>query len=246
VNGPINQWIPEGRSVYEGLLVKLTKRYSRNYQITASYAYQNLNTDYNSVNLFNYMQSYGPSIPRQNLNIAVVTNLKWGFSLNMNSSIVSRNPVEVVTPGVDLSGTGVVTGGPLPGIGYNCFCSKQQVASAVAAFNSTYAGKKAPNGAVIPTFVLPPNYSFGSPTISQDFRLSKKFTYKERYTLSLFGEVFNAFNIANLKGYTFNLDTVSANPAAQTYSFGQPTQRALQTFGSGGPRAFQFGGRFSF
>ena len=49
-----------------------------------------------------------------------------------------------------------------------------------------------------------------------------------------------------LKGYSFNLDTQAAMLAAQTYAFGQPTQRALQTFGSGGPRAFQFGGRFVF
>jgi hypothetical protein len=151
-----------------------------------------------------------------------------------------------VTPGVDLSGTGVVTGTNLPGIGFSSFISKQQLATAVNQFNATYAGTKAPNGTTIARFVLPPNYSFGDPTISQDFRLTKKFTYKEHYTLSLFGEVFNAFNIANLKGYSFNLDAASANPATQTYAFGQPTQRALQTFGSGGPRAFQFGGRFVF
>jgi hypothetical protein len=246
VNGPINQWLPYGRSVYEGLLVKLTKRYSKHYQLTASYAYQNLNTDYNPVNLFNYMQSYGPSLARQNLNIAAVVGLPWGFQVTMNSSIISRSPVELVTTGVDLSGTSVVTGTNLPGIGFNCFCSKQDVSNAVNQFNTTYAGTKAPNGSTIPKYILPSDYQFGDPTYSQDFRLSKKFSYRERFSLSLFGEVFNAFNIANLKGYTFNLDTVNANPAAQTFAFGQPTQRALQTFGSGGPRAFQFGGRFSF
>jgi Carboxypeptidase regulatory-like domain len=249
VNGPINQWIPEGRSIYEGLLVKVTKRMSRNYQFIASYAYQNLNTDYNTVNLFNYVQSYGPSLARQNLNVAAIVNLPWGFNLTMNSQILSRTPVSIVTTGVDLSGTSVVTGTPLPGVGYNCGgvdCSKSQVASAVAAFNSTFAGTKAPNGSVIPKFVLPSDYQFGDPTFSQDFRLSRRFVYKERYTFTLLGEVFNAFNIANLKGYSFNLDTANANPAAQTFAFGQPTQRALQTFGSGGPRAFQLGGRLSF
>jgi hypothetical protein len=51
-------------------------------------------------------------------------------------------------------------------------------------------------------------------------------------------EVFNIFNVANLGGYSFNLSNTS--------TFGQPTNRASQVFGSGGPRAFQLGGRFTF
>jgi len=31
--------------------------------------------------------------------------------------------------------------------------------------------------------------------------VTKNFVYKERYRLGIFGEVFNAFNIANLRGY---------------------------------------------
>jgi hypothetical protein len=60
--------------------------------------------------------------------------------------------------------------------------------------------------------------------------------------------MFNAFNIANLTylAAAFTLDTKSANPAAQTFAFGQPTQRQVQTFGSGGPRALQVGARFTF
>jgi hypothetical protein len=52
------------------------------------------------------------------------------------------------------------------------------------------------------------------------------------------GEAFNLFNIANLSGYSGNL----SNPA----TFGQPTRRFDQVFGSGGPRAFQFAARISF
>jgi hypothetical protein len=249
VNGPINQWTPEGRSVYEGLLVKLTKRMSHHYQLIASYAYQNLNSDYNPVNLYNYMESYGPSLNRQNLNVAATFLLPYHFELTMNSQMQSRQPAEIVTSGVDMSGTGVATSTPLPGIGYNCggiTCNQAQVAAAVASFNATYAGKKAPNGSVIPTYVLPQNYSFNRPLFSQDFRISRKFIFKEKYTLQLLAEVFNAFNVANLTGYSFNLDTQAAAGTAQTYAFGQPTQRAAQTFGSGGPRALQIGGRFSF
>jgi hypothetical protein len=50
--------------------------------------------------------------------------------------------------------------------------------------------------------------------------------------------VFNLFNTANLMGYSGNL----LSPAL----FGQPGGRFTQVFGSGGPRAFQFGARASF
>ena len=54
--------------------------------------------------------------------------------------------------------------------------------------------------------VLPPDYQLGDPFFSQDFRVTKSFTYKERYQLKVFSEFFNAFNIANLTGYSFALD----------------------------------------
>ena len=55
--------------------------------------------------------------------------------------------------------------------------------------------------------------------------------------VSVFGEVFNLLNTANLVGYSGNLTSES---------FGQPTGRFTQVFGSGGPRAFQLGARVSF
>lgn len=91
-----------------------------------------------------------------------------------------------------------------------------------------------------------PQLRIGDPAFSQDFRVTKVIRLKERGRLNVFGEVFSAFNIANLSGYSFTLDTKSANPATQVYNIGQPTQRVNQTFGSGGPRAFQLGARLSF
>ena len=79
---------------------------------------------------------------------------------------------------------------------------------------------------------------------SQDVRLTKTFSYRERYKLSIFAEGFNILNIANLGGYSSNLDQVT--PTNQNFTFGQPTSRAGQVFGSGGPRAFQLGGRIQF
>jgi hypothetical protein len=245
-------FVPEGRSVYEALLATVNKRFSNHYQFLVSYALQNLNTNAGSasiVNLNNYMQSYGPQLPRHNLNISGLIALKWGFELALNSSMISRAPVLPLTTNIDLSGTGTVTSGPLPGLPFNCAgltCGKSELAAAVTAFDATYAGMKAPNGNVIPSYILPPNYQFGKPSISQDIRVTKTFSVKERYKLLIIGEVFNVFNIANLTGYNYSLDTVNANPAKQTFAFGQPTQRASGVFLSGGPRAEQVAMRFTF
>lgn len=102
-------------------------------------------------------------------------------------------------------------------------------------------------------------YHFGDPTFSQDFRLTKVFNLGEKAKISVLAEMFNAFNIATLTGYSFTLDTLAPgcsvtngafascpSGATQPYNFGQPTQRAFQTFGSGGPRALQLGARFTF
>jgi hypothetical protein len=249
VQGPINEWTPEGRSVYEALLVKLQKRFSNHFAGQLSYALQNLDTDYTNVAANNYLMSYGATLPRHNLNLALTSSLPWGFDLSLNMQMTSRNPFTATTNGVDLSGTGVSSSTPLPGLQYGCLnltCGKSDLTKAVAAFNSTYAGTKAPNGATIPAYQVPSHYQLGDPTINQDFRVTKNFVYMERYRLGIFGEVFNAFNIANLRGYGSTLDIRNPNPSAQTYAFGQPTQRALQTFGSAGPRAFQVGARVSF
>jgi hypothetical protein len=259
-NGPITQWTDEGRSVYEGLLVKVQKRLSHRYLFAVNYALQNLNAT-NAWNLLNFNQGYGPTIPRQNLGFQATVNLPWGFTLSMNSSIVSRTPVEpTIGSPTALEGTDINSAGgfaqALPGLPYDCAgisCGKGALVQAVSNFNATYAGTKDSLGNTIPALVLPKDYQFGDPTYSQDFRLTKVFTFRERYKFSLSGEMFNAFNIANLSGYNFTLDTLApgcsltggafTNCASQTYGFGQPTQRAFQTFGSGGPRAVQVSGR---
>jgi hypothetical protein len=93
-------------------------------------------------------------------------------------------------------------------------------------------------GQTIPLLSLPSEYEFGDAFHSQDIRISRFFEFKERYRISVFAEMFNVLNVANLGGFSGNL----ANPAG----FGQPTSRASQVFGSGGPRALQLGARFSF
>jgi Carboxypeptidase regulatory-like domain len=248
-NGTITFWTDQGRAVYDGLLVKLAKRFQHHYQFTASYALQKGLSE--SVwDDTNWMAGYGEYLPRHNLNVAGTVELPWHVNLSVNSSYISRSPVTANVGNLNLPGTVQAgSGEPLPGLAYGCLavgCSKSDLANAVNAFNSQYAGTKNATGTVLSPLALPTDYQFGDPSFSQDFRVTKVIAIKERGKLSIFGEVFNAFNIANLSGYSFTLDTKNANPAAQTYNFGQPTQRTNQTFGSGGPRAFQFGARLSF
>ena len=100
------------------------------------------------------------------------------------------------------------------------------------------AGKKAPNPAqTFPRLTLPSNYELGHVFNSQDVRVTKLFRYRERLEWQIFGEVFNLFNTANLSGYVDNL---------LAPSFGQPTARFNNVFGTGGPRSFQLGTRLSF
>ncbi|MBS1876910.1 MAG: TonB-dependent receptor [Acidobacteria bacterium] len=238
--GPFTFWTPGGRDVYNAALVKFDKRFSRRYQFTASYALTNAH-GYNGVyNMDQWNSSWGPQGARHILNLSGIVDLPFGFELGVISSSSSRGPVMAFVSGVDLTGSGVSTT-PIPGVPFNSFnrgSGKAELAQAVANWNTTYAGKKDARGQTIPALQLPASYDFGRAFTSQDVRLTKKFTWRDRYTLSVFAEGFNIFNVANLSGYNFNLNDAS--------TFGQPTQRVGQVFGSGGPRAFQLGGRFIF
>jgi hypothetical protein len=130
----------------------------------------------------------------------------------------------------------------LPGTKVNQFnrgLGKSELAQLVQNYNQQYADKITLGGLPAPTLTLPTNYSFNDGFFTQDFRLSRAFHFKsDRLELDTLGEVFNLFNTANLVQYGGNL--------ADTASFGQPGARFTQVFGSGGPRAFQFGVRLSF
>lgn len=242
--GPIQFWVPGGHSVYNAMLVKLDKRFANRLQFTASYALTSQHGYASTIfDLSNWSGSYGPLGPRHILNVSGIVDLPWGLQFGFISTTQSVSPVTAYLNGVDLSGNGNSNTtnaiSLLPGIpvnGLNRGYGKADLEKAVASFNGTYAGKKDARGLTIPAITLPSGYSLGRAFNSQDIRLTKMFVFKERYRLQVFGEGFNIFNITNLSNYQFVLGP----------TFGQPTQRQSQVFGSGGPRAFQIGGRFSF
>jgi Carboxypeptidase regulatory-like domain len=253
-NGPINFWWPGATSKYQALLVKVDKRFSRRYQFTASYALQDSKSIQDvTQDLNNFFATYGADLPRHNLNISGSVDLPWGFQVSLLSAFQSRLPVAPTIDGFSNTGNlDTAAGGNgsllvLMGRQYRDFISKSELADLVSRYNSTIAGTLTPRGRVelalrvpqpqmYPKITLPPNYELGDTFSSQDVRVTKIFRFREKVDLRLIGEVFNIFNISNLSNFNFNL----IGP------FGQPNQRVGQTFGSGGPRAFQLAARLSF
>jgi hypothetical protein len=241
--GPIEFRAPVGRSDYKALLVKVDKRFAHRYQLTASYA---LTRQYglNGINnLDNWFEGWGPQGGRHGLNVSGIVDLPWKFQVSFINSMGSRGPYRPSVSGVDLDGDGLDTSF-LPGWTVpDRNPTKEKLEKAVAAWNAAYpdlANGQRPRttrNQVIPKLALPANYSFGENFFSQDLRVTKSFVFRENYKISVFGEGFNIFNIANLGGISSTVNNAG---------FGVPTSRAGQVFGSGGPRAFQLGARFSF
>ena len=241
--GPIEIWEAAGRATYKGLLLRADKRFSHRLQFLASYAYSSNTGNNNSsgFNLDNWLQNSGPlpSDFTHILNVAGVARLAWRFELGLNFSYSSAPPFSAYVSGIDFNGDGTQND-LLPGTtvnGFNRGMGRTELTKLVAQFNATYAGRLDAEGRSIPRLTLPAQYSFGDNLQSLDLRLSRSFAIRERWRVLLIGEVYNLYNAANLTG--FSGDLISA-------AFGQPTGRATQVFGSGGPRAFQLAMRTSF
>jgi hypothetical protein len=242
--GPIGIRAPIGRSNYNAMLLKLEKRFSKRYQFMLSYALQNSHGMNSITNMDNWFENWGPAGGRHSINFSGIVALPWKMQASFISSIGTRGPYRPQVGSVDLDGDGLDTSF-LPGWNVpDRKPTREKLEAAVKAWNDAYPDlpngqrPRTSRGQTIPRLVLPATYSFGENFFSQDMRVTKTLVFREKYLLNVFVEGFNIFNIANLGGISSSLN----NPAA----FGVPTSRAGQVFGSGGPRAFQLGGRFLF
>ncbi|HYV03623.1 MAG TPA: hypothetical protein VFB82_03500, partial [Blastocatellia bacterium] len=140
----------------------------------------------------------------------------------------------------DLDGDGVnsliLPGGTLYGFGTRYGAT--ELRRLVDQYNSTLAGKAtARPGQILPLITLPANIDNGDTFISQDVRLARNIAIGEKVKLLFLAEGFNIFNVSNLAGYSGTLNAAN---------FGVASTRAGGTFGTGGPRAFQFAARLQF
>ncbi|HKQ90108.1 MAG TPA: TonB-dependent receptor [Blastocatellia bacterium] len=184
------------------------------------------------------------------------------WQVSLISQMVSKPPLNA-NVAADLDGDGIDTT-PLPGTFFRSFgrsVSADKLRELVAAYNADIERRtkpakdkngntilnpdgtprmlrpRTPKDQILNPIVLPDEFDSGDNFFAQDVRLSRFVQFNEKYKLTLIGEVFNLFNVANLGGYDSNLTSGR---------FGQPSTRVGQVFGTGGPRAFQFAARLTF
>ena len=175
------------------------------------------------------------------LNLSGFVELPWRLQVAFNVSAHSSPPFTAWLNEVDLDGDGT-RNDLLPGTRVNQFDrgrDRGDLASLVDTYNREIAERRLCCDQVARRVMLPAAYSFFDNFFTQDLRITRTFPVgRGSSRISVFGEVFNLLNTANLVQYSGNV--------LEPTTFGQPGARFTQIFGSGGPRAFQLGARASF
>jgi hypothetical protein len=269
--GPVNVYDSGARYSYHGLHLKLEGRVNSNLHLTAAYALARNTGFVEFSNYDDYSTAYGTQaddrrhrltvsaifdVPKYSGPSRVARGLLNGWTASVISHTESAPPLDTMLTGLDLDGDGI-SRTLLPGLTKHNTLGRSLNASElrnlVEEYNAgveartrritntdgsiTVVRPRTPFNQVINPITLPERFSSGDTFITQDLRVMRKIELSESASLSLIAEVFNLFNIANLSGYSNMLNQVN---------YGQPSARAGQVFGSGGPRAFQFATRLQF
>jgi len=181
-----------------------------------------------------------PTDTRHVLNLSGQLTAPWKFEVSFNLSAYGRAPFSPYVAGMDFNGDGT-SNDLLPGTRVNQFnrgLTRDDLVRLVGEYNAGYAGRQIAGGQIAPALTLPGNFAFNDNFFTLDLRVARTMWSRGPARLSAFVEVFNALNTMNLGGYSGNLSS--------PLSFGQPTSRVGQAFGSGGPRSAQIGVRAIF
>ncbi len=249
------------KSWYDGLLMSLQKRptgseewkwgFNVSYTLSKTLNFANddqipFNGAEDQVNLVlgvNNLQlekGYSPIDERHRFVFSGIFDMPWQISVAPIWTIASSVPIDLFVPSL---------GSRLPLLPRNALArdiqNGAQLNASITAWNNM-------TGGALP--LVNPNQEFGDDFNSLDLRVTKTFNLTERQRFQIIGEVFNLFNITNIRGVNNNnfsgfnnaLIPDRLNPSQADPNFNTPIRTAGGFFGSGGPRAFQFAVRYTF
>jgi outer membrane receptor protein involved in Fe transport len=230
---------------YDGMLLSVEKRLSNRFAFRGSYtlskAFNYANDDQipfsnGPIDPNNLQLEYGPTPndQRHRFTFAGTVEMPFGIRFSPILTIASSVPMDIILP----NGSSRI-----PQLQRNAGGRLFKNVGELNAFITNLNANGGVNGNPLP--LAPSNARFNDNFSSLDFRLSKTFTFKERFRLEPIVEVFNVFNTTNILGVS-NTNYSGFGNVLGTSNFGQPITTAGGVFGSGGPRAFQFAGRFTF
>jgi hypothetical protein len=228
---------------YDALFLSAQKRFSGRYEFMASYT---LSKAFNYANDDQIPFANGPIDPndlgreyglspidqRHRFVFSASVQLPKGFRFSPIWTMASGVPMDILLP--DASSR-------VPEFRRNAGGREFQTAAELNGAITAANANRAPEDQLP---LVGSEARFSDSFNSLDFRLSKMFNFGDRSRLELMGEAFNIFNVTNVLGVS-NQNYSGFNNVLGT-NFGKPVTTAGGVFGSGGPRAFQLGARFSF
>ena len=233
------------KTFYDGLLVSFEKRFADRFSFRAAYT---LSKSFNYANDDQIPFSNGPLDPndlrrefgpapndqRHRFVAAGAVELPYGIRLSTIMTFASGVPMDILMP----DGSSRV-----PLLQRNAGGRLFKDVSELNEFITTVNSGGGINGSPLP--LAPADAEFNDAFGSVDIRVSKVFTFGEKFRLEPIIEIFNIFNTTNILGRS-NTNYSGFGNVLGSSNFGRPVTTAGGVFGSGGPRAFQIAGRFSF
>ncbi len=229
---------------YDGLLLSVEKRFANRFGFRAAYtlskAFNYANDDQipfsnGPLDSNNLRLEFGPTPndQRHRFTAAGTIEMPYGFRLSPILTLATGVPMDILLPDASTR---------IPNLQRNAGGRIFKNAAQLNAFLTSYNSGR-PASQQLP--LAPANARFNDGFSALDLRLSKTFSFKERFRLEPIIEVFNLFNTTNILGVS-NTNYSGFGNVLGTANFGQPLTTAGGVFGSGGARAFQIAARFTF